>query len=338
MNRAVKLSPFTAARLFAGLLALGVSAAAIAEGAKPPLVQAAAALQAGEADKALAMLKPLESGAGSAAAHNLDCRVLFTLEHWDGAVAECEKAVDLDPQNSDYHMWLGRALGEKANRATFLNAYSLGKRVRSEFEAAVRLNPRNAEAMADLAEFYYSAPGIVGGGIDKADKLAVQMDKIDAVRAHELRGRIAIQRKDYGTAEREFKQALAVSSHPAFQWVTLAAFYRKRQQWTEMENAIRACAKAGEHDPHAGVALYDAASILTATNRDPGLAAKLLETYLAGPIKTEEAPATVAHTRLARLMAQRGDAAGAKREQTAALALAHDYRPAQDLAVQETKH
>jgi hypothetical protein len=46
---------------------------------------------------------------------------------------------------------------------------------------------------------------------------------------------------------------------------------------------------------------------------------------------TEEAPAFVAHTRLARLKAQLGDKAGASRERSAALALAHDYKPAQEL-------
>ncbi len=123
-------------------------------------------------------------------------------------------------------MWLGRALGEKANKASFLSAFSLGKRVRKEFEEAVRLSPRNAEALADLGEFYHSAPGVVGGGADKAEGVAAQLDKADPVRAHELRGRMAEDRKDYGAAEREFKQAVATSPRPAFQWTTLAAFYR----------------------------------------------------------------------------------------------------------------
>ena len=73
-------------------------------------------------------------------------------------------------------------------------------------------------------------------------------------------------------------------------------------------------------------------------NRDLALAAKMLESYLAGSFKTEEAPAFIAHTRLARVKLQLGDAAGAERERAAALALAHEYRPAQDLKLQETKH
>jgi len=297
-------------------------------GGRNPLAPAKAALQAGEADKALALL---DQPGGKAEAYNLRCRVEYSLEQWDRAINDCTQAVKLDGQNSVDHLWLGRALGEKASRASFLSAYSLAKRVRGEFEEAVRLNPRNAEALTDLGEFYYSAPEVVGGGTAKAEGVAAQLDQIDPARAHELRGHIAEQRKDYGTAERELKQAIATSPHPAFQWMTLASFYRHRARWTEMESAIRTGQSAAERDKHASVALYDGASLLTKTNRDPARAAKMLEDYLASNAKTEEAPAFVAHTSLARLKAQLADSAGASRERAAALALAHEYKPALDL-------
>jgi len=296
-----------------------------------PLAQVNAALQAGEADKALALLKSLPSSdAGQGEAHNLECRVRIMLSQWNAASDQCQEAVRLDGQNSEYHMWLGRALGEKADRASFLTAYSLAKRVRAEFEESVRLNPTNAAALADLGEFYRQAPGVVGGGIEKAQGVAAELDKVDPARADELRGQIADQQKDYGTAEREFKQAIAASAHPATQWIALASFYRRRQRWTEMETAVHSAVTAAEHDKHAGVALYDWASILIETNRDPALASKMLEDYLAGSAKTEEAPAFVAHIRLARLQEQLGDAAVANRERAMALALAHDYKPEQD--------
>lgn len=317
--------------LLAAAVALSAAAQAPAQALRDPLAQANAALQAGEADKALAILHPLTAGGGGAAeAHNLECRVRFTLEQWEAAARECERAAAMDGQNSSYHMWLGRVLGEKADRASFLTAFSLAKRVRAEFEDAARLNPRSAEALADVGEFYNSAPGVVGGGTAKAEGVAAQLDKIDAARAHELRGHIAEGRKDYGTAEREYKQALAVSAHPAFQWMTLASFYRRRERWTEMETAIHNCVSAAARDKHAAVALYDGASVLTRANRDTTLAAKMIEDYLASPFKTEEAPAFVAHTRLARLKEFLGDAAGAKQERAAALALAREYRPAQE--------
>lgn len=293
------------------------------------LAAAAVALQAGDAAHALEWLGQADQQ--RAETHNLNCRVQYVLEHWDQAASECERAVQMDGGNSSYHMWLGRALGEKADRASFVSAYSLGKRVREEFERAAQLDPRNAEALADLGEFYYSAPGVVGGGMDKAEHIAAQLDPIDAVRAHELRAHMAEQRKDYGTAEREFKQALSASMHPAFQWMTLGSFYRRRQLWNEMESAIRSGAQAAERDHHAAVALYNGAITLIRSNRDQALAAKLLETYLASSVKTEEAPAFAAHVQLARLKLQMGDVATAGRERAAALALAPSYKPAQEI-------
>lgn len=330
--RALRLLP-------AGVLAAAMAISASAQLAKDQLAQANAALQAGEADKALSLLAPLlQPGTDIAEAYNIECRVQFTLEHWDAAARGCERAVRMDGRISNDHLWLGRALGEKANRASFLSAYSLGKRVLAEFEEAVRLNPRNSEALADLGDFYKTAPAVVGGGLGKAESVAAQLDRVDPARAEELRGRIAMERKDYGTAEREFKLAIQVGAHPAFQWVSLADFFRHQQRWTDMESAIHSCVSAAERDKHSGVALFDGASILVGTNRDLALAAKMLETYLASPFKTEEAPAFVAHARLARLKLRLGDPGGAKREQAAALSLARDYRPAQDLKLQETKH
>jgi tetratricopeptide (TPR) repeat protein len=324
----------SAARIVpAVLLAAAVTVSACAQDL---LAEASAALQAGEADHVLALLNSLPpSDAGQAEAHNLQCRVRYTLEQWNEAVSQCEQAVQLDAQNSDYHLWLGRALGQKAGQASFLIAYSLAKRVQAEFGEAVRLNPRNAEALYALGDYDFQAPGIVGGGVDKAQEIAAQLAKVDAARAHELLGRIAEGRKDYGTAEREFMQAVAEGAHPAKQWSTLAGFYSRRQRWTEMESAVHSILTAAWRDKHAAVSLYDGAGVLTESKRDPELAARMLEDYLDGSAKTEEAPAFVAHARLASLKEQLGDPAAANRERAAALALAHDYKPVRGGSSQE---
>lgn len=318
--------------LLAILLGMTMGYPVAAQSMRDGLAQVNAALQAGEADKALALLGSLPSPAGgSAEAHNLRCRVLFTLEQFEAAKDECQQAVDLEPGSSNYHLWYGRALGEAADRATFISAYNMAKRARAEFEQAVQLEPRNAEALADLGEFYSSAPGIVGGGIDKAEGVAAQLDHVDVARAHELRSAIARENKDLDTAERELKEAIAASAHPAFQWMRLASFYRKLKRWPEMESAVESGYAAAQRDPHAGVALFNGASVLIRANRNTALAIKMIDAYLASPTGTEEAPAFTARVWLARLRAQIGDAEGARRERAAALALAQEYKPAQDL-------
>ncbi|MGA2651206.1 MAG: hypothetical protein ABSF28_11815 [Terracidiphilus sp.] len=339
-------------RIAAGALALGLMPASMLLGAPAripssaitsprnsadPLAAVNAALQAGEADKALDLIGALPQPL-SAEAHNLTCRVRYTLQQWDTAIHECELAVQQDGQNSNDHLWLGRALGEKADRASFLSAYSLAKRVRSEFEEAVKLNSRNADALADLGEFYKDAPGAVGGGIDKAEAIAAQLDKVDPARAHELRGQIAVARKDYDTAEREFKQAIAAGPHPAMQWATLAGFYRKRERWTDVDSAINSLIAAVDRDKKSAVALYDGASVLAKAKRNPALAAKMINNYLASPAKSEEAPAFVAYVRLARLDNQLGNTAAAQKDRAAALALAREYKPASESGTQEDSH
>jgi tetratricopeptide (TPR) repeat protein len=329
----VKLMRNAARMVPAFILAAAVT---IPASAQDLLAQANSALQAGEADHALALLYSLPaSGGGQAEDHNLQCRVRYTLEQWNEAVSQCEQAIRLDEVNSDYHLWLGRALGQKASQASFLTAYSLAKRVQAEFAEAVRLNPSNAEALYALGDYDVQAPGIVGGGADKAQDIAAQLAKVDAARAHELLAHIAEGRKDYGAAEREFKLAVAEGAHPALQWSSLAGFYSRRQRWTEMETAVRNVLTAARRDKRAAFALYDGAGVLTESKRDPELAARMLEDYLAGSAKTEEAPAFVAHDRLARLKEQLGDPAAANRERAAALALAHDYKAGRGTSSQE---
>ena len=64
--------------------------------------------------------------------------------------------------------YVGRIYGEKADRAGFFSAAGLAKKVRTEFERSVEFSPNSWQARTDLAEFYLEAPGIVGGGKEKA--------------------------------------------------------------------------------------------------------------------------------------------------------------------------
>ena len=319
---------------FAAILLVGaLPAAASTQAARQSLAQINADLQAGEADKALELIASLpQGGSNNAQAKFLECRVRYSLEQWNAAATACARAVELNGQNSNYHMWYGRALGERASSASFLSAFSLGKQVHQQFESAVELDPRNAEALSDLGSFDVDAPGIVGGGLDKAEEVAARLEKIDQARAHQLRAEIASNRKDYATAERELKAAVASSAHPALELTVLANFYRHRQEWDQMETAVRSAQSAASKDRAAGVALYDGAGVLIAAGRDPQLAAKMLQDYLAGNSKTDEGPAFVAYIRLAGLERQLGNSGEAQRDEAAAQALAQEYRP------KEAKH
>lgn len=301
------------------------------------LATANADLQAGKADEAMSLLnQAIHSDPNDAEANNLLCRVQYATQHFDKAAGPCEKAVSLSPQNARYRLWLGRVTGERASRAAFMSAFSLAKKSREQFETAVKLDPRDAEALSDLGEFYKEAPGVVGGGMDKAEEIAKKLDALDASRAHELRAQMAEKQKDMGTAERELKAA-CTGSRAAIQWMQLASFYRRQERWTEMEAAVKSGEAAAAHDRREAVAFFNGASVLARANRQPQEAIKLYERYIDSADKTEEAPAFDVLARLAKLRKQTGDQAGAERDRAAALALAHDYKPALD-ALQDAKH
>jgi tetratricopeptide (TPR) repeat protein len=308
-----------------------LAAEAVAVRAQIPtatLTQADKELQNGQADQAIALLSPLPtSGTGADVAQNLLCRVRFTLQQWAQAVTACQAAINLNGQNSDYHMWLGRVLGQQASHSSIFSAYGIAKHSLSEMQTAVQLNPKNGPALSDLGDYYAQAPSIAGGGADKAQGIATQLDKVDAVRAAQLRGDIAMAQKDYTTAEQQYKQAVTTAKHAAHEWTVLASFYKSRKDYSDMETAIQSCVNAETQDKATGVPLYDGAGVLVEAKQNPQQAEQMLETYLAGSQKSEEAPAFVAYGRLANLKKQLGDSAGAQQALSAAAALAREYTP-----------
>jgi len=120
--------------------------------------------------------------------------------------------VAIDSQNSSYHEWLGRAYGEKADHAGWFSAISLAKKTRKEFEAAVQLDARNFSARQALIEFDCSAPGLVGGGEEKALPQIKELAEMDAAEGHYAAGNCRRQKKDFAAADEEFTKAL--ESHP----------------------------------------------------------------------------------------------------------------------------
>ena len=112
------------------------------------------------------------------------------LRKWDDAIRELEKAVQCEPSNALYHLWLGRAYGRKAENSSFLTAIGPARRVGKEFEIAVRLDPANLDARFDLLEFCLNAPGIVGGGRDKAIEQAAAIARINPLSGYGARAQI----------------------------------------------------------------------------------------------------------------------------------------------------
>ena len=284
-------------------------------------------LAAGRVDDAITALSvQLNSAPNDPASHNLLCRAYFAVGNWDRAITACEKAVSLQPNNGEYHLWLGRTYGEKADASSFISAAGLAKKVRNEFERAVQLEPDSVSARTDLAEFYLEAPGIVGGGQDKARAQSAVIAKLNPEKAHWIQGRIAEKNKDQATAEQEYRAAIEASHGGANAWLNLALFYRKAGRLDDMHEALKQAASAPMDQPEV---LVDAASTLLRANRDLPFATQLVRRYLSSST-VEQAPQFKAHYLLGNILEKQGDKEGAAKEYQSALTLAKDYGRARE--------
>ena len=280
-------------------------------------------LAQGRVDEAIAALRQkINVSPNDAEAQNLLCRAYFTLGEWDRGIAACQKAISLDPNNSRYHLWLGRIYGEKADKSGFLTAAELATKVKSEFELAVQLNPRSVDARTDLAEFYLEAPSIVGGGRDKAEAQARTLAGLDPAKAHWVNGRLDEKKKDFNSAEKEYRAAIDASHGSANSWLNLAIFYRHIGHLDQMESAIQQAATA---EMDSSGAVMDAAELLIRTKRNVPESARLLRQYLSSQSTVEQAPAFKAHYLLGTVLEQQGDKQAAADEYRAALSMAKDF-------------
>jgi len=283
-------------------------------------------LAEGRVDDVIATLQTrINTAPDDAESYNLLCRAHMLLEDWDASIRACQKAVALKPANSRYHLWLGRAYGEKADHSNFLAAVGLAKKLRTEFETAVQLDPNDVEARSDLADFYLQAPGIIGGGKDKAETQAQQMAVLDPPQAHLVKARIAEKKGDPVTAENEYRAAIQVSGGKAGTWLGLAEFYRRSSRLDQMQDAIQHATSSQENQ----FVLVRAAQILVRSKREIPLAVQLVRRYLSSGT-VEDAPAFKAHYLLGTLLEKQGNTQAAAEEYRAALSLAAGFAPARD--------
>lgn len=289
------------------------------------LPSASHALLEGNNDDAVTQLKQiLASEPSNGQAHLLLCRAYYGQSMASAAVAECTAALRMLANDSSAQDWAGRAYGMQAESAGPIAGLRLALKVRNAFEAAVRINPLNGDAVNDLSEYYIDAPSIVGGGFEKAALLADRSQSQLPQNAHRMRAMAAEKQKDYGTAEREFRAAAAVANQPNA-WADLGAFYSRRTQPDQAIEALRrAIALNRVHD----AVLVDAATTLGEINREPRLAERALRDYLASNAKTDAAPAFKVHVQLAKLLRDEGNTADAKIELERSLQLASGYAPA----------
>lgn len=202
------------------------------------------------------------------------------------AVTYFERAIAAEPKVGRHHHGLGDAYGRSAQKAGVLSKFGLAKKCLAAYQRAVELDPDNVDFRQSLFEYYRQAPGIAGGGIDKATAEATAIKKLNPPR-----GRIAFATLYAG--EKKFDQAFA-----------------------EFNEVLKT-------NPDDYVALYQVGRLAAVTGQfvDRGLTSLRRCLELPPPTAPNVPGHAAAHWRLGHLLEKKSDLAGARAAYEAAVTL-----------------
>jgi Flp pilus assembly protein TadD len=211
------------------------------------------------------------------------------------ATDSLENAAALAPGDSMIQTWLGRAWGRRAETSFALTAVGYATKTRDAFEKAVQFDPSNGEAVNDLFDFYLQAPGLVGGGTEKARRLLPLIEKIDPAEVHFAQARIDEKGKNFDKAESELRRAAELAPRSVGRVIDLAKFMARRGHFDQSDRFFQ---QAETLAPDAPRILYARADTLIHTQRNLTAARELLKKYLAATNLTPDDPSRWEATRL----------------------------------------
>jgi len=264
-----------------------LSFVAVGFAADQGLTEAVKLYDRGKYQQALQILSQTNASQNDAEVHFRLGKVYLKLHKRDDAIRELREAVRIDPSNGTYHLWLGRAYGDKASHVSFLFATGWARKVAQEFETAVKLSPRDLEARFDLLQFYLEAPALVGGGRLKAQAEAREIAAIDPVQGYLARAMEYEQDKRWDEARQELTRATTEFPRDSVAFTNLADFLLDRQDYAGAESNG---ARALELDPGNIKAKFHHSAAAVGLKRDLPAAEKTLLELAAGPLDDDSNP------------------------------------------------
>jgi tetratricopeptide (TPR) repeat protein len=198
----------------------------------------------------------------------------------DDALKAADAVLKSEPDNVGYLNAIGGLFCEKAQQANVFTKLSWAGKCRDTFERARGLDPRHLGVHMSLVRYYVQAPGVAGGGLDKAEAEATRMAALDPVAGEVSRGFIARSRKQTAEAERHYRKAAALDSTGRRGDLELASFLAGEQRWPEARAVFETRLAKNAGDTYAA---YMLARLMQSQGTDLPRAIELFDRYLAAP-------------------------------------------------------
>jgi tetratricopeptide (TPR) repeat protein len=313
------LAIFAGTAMLATIAPLGAAVTApfaLASDASAAIQTAQRQFNSGNYTAAIKTLQSVPQLSNNAEAQYWLGRNYYELHDYDNAIAAAEKTVGLDPKNSIYHEWLGRIYGGKADRD---RSFSYARKVKKEFEEAVRLNPSNTDARRDLEQYSMEAPWVVGGSKDEAKDQVTAIEAIDPVEGHLARAAYDLDAKKPDLAEKEYREVLATKPKRIEPYFDAIDFFIHQNKLADVEAAIQAAALVSPNDPRFA---YYRGVLRVLSGTDLARGEEYLKSYLASSPDRSDWPSHAgAREWLGRLYEAQGKRAEAAEQYRAALQL-----------------
>ncbi|MBV9759981.1 MAG: tetratricopeptide repeat protein [Acidobacteriaceae bacterium] len=214
-------------------------------------------------------------------------RDYYMLGDFKKAAEFLEKAAAMEPRNSEYMDWLGRAYGKRAELANPLMAPGLASKARQAFERAIELNGANRDALSDLFDYYLGAPSFLGGGYEKASAIAEKMSAVDPSEGYFAQAKLAQKHREYRSAEQHLREAVAVGPREMGHLIALARFLANQGRMGESDAVFQEAAKVNPDSPRLW---YARADVFIQQKRNIDEAKALLRKYVNAQITVDDPP------------------------------------------------
>ena len=212
--------------------------------ANDPLKDAIALLESRRVPEARAILAALaERDPGNGQALWYLGKSDLLMQHREDAVVSLRRAVDLAPSDHRILADYGTACLLRASDLGYsLKSIRYARQGRDALLKAVELAPDVIAYREGLAAFYRRAPGLVGGGIDKAYAQAAEIAKRDPARGVIIKASIQAEEKKYDEARAACEEALRTQPDSYLALYTLGRIASDSgRELARGEQALRRC-------------------------------------------------------------------------------------------------
>jgi len=249
-------------------------------------------------------------------------RSAFQARRFDDAAAAFERAIELNPGRSEYHLWLGNAYTKQLATANFIRKGIIGRRIGPQYDKAVELDSSSVVTADTRVDFYLEAPGIAGGGVDKAKAEAARLTRLNPYVGGFAKARIAEKEKAADQAESEYRDLMRAFPDSTRPVVALATQLQGRERFADAFAVIDARLARFPNDT---VVIYQLGRVAAISGKELTRGEAALRKFLALLGVSDTQSQASAHYRLGMIREKQGDVANARVQYDSAIVLNPRY-------------